>query len=232
LKKTLLFYVFLFSNVLLFAAAKDSLKAIEGQPVFSTIITTANDTIYCYVEYHDYFKEFVSLGKYNSLIFCYNPRFFYRQRLQISYAQIQSLHIGQDKYLRLLADKERTGILAKLEIDGATKVFHYLIDDFRDMKMRDSSYTSSLGFSVTKYDFVILQKKDNQFLVYDLTNSHRELTAIAITGNHSCIFHEEQIKLELSLLKQSCSIFDGNLFPVKYNLKEIKKMILATNSCK
>jgi hypothetical protein len=224
--------VFLFLNVLLFAAAKDSLKASEGQPVFSRITTIHNDTLFCYVEYHEYIKEYVSVGKFNSIIYCYNPRFPYKERLRINTSEIKFMSIAHDQYVRILDAKESAGILAKLVVEGSTNLYHYQLDDFKDMKMRDSSYSSSLGFTVTKYDFLILQNRNSSFNIFDLTNSHRELTNHLLSENFHYIFHEDEMKLELSLLVKRCSDLKINTLPTSYHLKEMKAFVTLTNTCK
>jgi len=230
-KKMLYLLLFFFSQLGVRAAIKDSLSATEMAPVFATMVLQNNDTLYGYVEYHDYIKEYLSIGISNQIVYATNPKFPYKEKTLFNATDLTYLQIGHDEYRRILNDSNHAGILAKALHKGRFVLYEYRLSDFKDMKLRDSTYRTALGFSETKYEFLLLEPSKSEVFLFDMLNEHKELPASLLRPGYHYIINADEFKIELSLLSKNCSSIQKGELPQKFNWKEIMKWAAQLNPC-
>ena len=93
--------------------------------------------------------------------------------------------------------KEPLRYNVKEVLDGKVKLYRYQLEDYKDMKQKDSAYTSSLGLSLTRYDYAILSSKQNSYNIIDLTFSQLELGINLHANAYKYILHEDEMKLRI-----------------------------------
>jgi len=123
---------FLFPKTIL-ASEKDTLKAGEGVPVYSTIVFLNGDSIHAYLEYVDYISDQYGKGETATLNYSYDPRFYYRSQQKIGLDSVAELYLGHTHYLRMFSDgKKGKGALAQILQDGKVKLFRYEVTTTHD----------------------------------------------------------------------------------------------------
>ncbi len=232
MKKSLyILFLILSAQVGVHAAIKDSLSATEMAPVFATMVLQNNDTLYGYIEYHDYIQEYLSFGISNQLVYSTNPKFPYKERILFKATDLNYLQIGHDVYRRILSDSNHAGILAKALNKGRFVLYEYRLSDFRDMKLRDSTYRTALGINETKYEFLLFDNNQREVVIFDMRQNNQELPPSQLRAGYRYIFSTDECKIELSLLPKNCAAIQVVELPKKYSWKQIYQFAERLNQC-
>lgn len=99
------------------------------------------------------------------------------------------------------------------------------------MKLRDSTYRTALGFSETKYEFLLLEPSKSEVFLFDMLNEHKELPASLLRPGYHYIINADEFKIELSLLSKNCSSIPKGELPQKFNWKEMMKWAAQLKPC-
>lgn len=213
------------------ASSRDTLKGIEGSPVFSTIYQSNGTALKCYIEYHDYFKEYFNKGTEGYFRTCPNYHFHTKSISNFYTSHIDSMRVGHDVYVRLLKSDSLPGILAKQIIQYPLACYSYTIDDYQDIKLADSlqSIPFSLGIrnnQKTYFIFCLAEK----FYIYDFMGIDKIDLPISsnyiqlYTADEVCMILKSAVKSDQQTFEKLCENFNfKNLILFFIHLKHESK---------
>lgn len=207
----------------MYASPRDTLKGREGMPVFSEIYLKGNKVpLTCYVEYHDLFKEYFNAGVVGYIRTCSNYKFLNKDIQTIYFSQIDSMKIARDIYKRILIGKNDTvGILAKRIYNNGYYVYEYMLDDYKDLQIKDS--TKSTGFGIGAKNLL------QHYIIFDFNNT---FYLYSFTGISNDQFKASQVytlivdsKEMYQIIKQHDTTLQQNpsLLTTYFNRKDILK---------
>lgn len=216
--------IFHWNNTL--AAVRDTLKGSEGLPVFSIIYKSDNTSIPCYIEYHEYMKEYFNKGVESYFRTCIDYKFHNKNISHIYTSSIDSFRIGHDFYKRILKNTSIKGILVKQILSSNVNCYEYLIDDYTDLNIKDSlkSLSFGLGAKNNQQSYLIFEVA-NQFYFYSTTNDKIDLP---ITTNYTLLTSVEIVPF---LKKQMGDklILKKNMETL-YSISDIKSLLIQINN--
>lgn len=154
-----------------YAVARDTLVGKEGLPVYSVIYRSNAAVVNCYVEYHDFIKEYFNKNVSSYIRVCSDYKFHNKNIQHIYTSQIDSMRIGHDFYMRILAKDSIKGILAK-QISSMPLCYEYNLDDYSDLKIKDSlkSVAFGLGAKNEPGSYIIFYLENKYYIMNMLSN--------------------------------------------------------------
>ena len=206
------------------ASPRDTFKGRESMPVFSIIYQKNQAPLKCYLEYHDMMKYCFQKNVNAYFRVCSDYRFHNKNITNIYANTIDSLYIGHDFYKRILYSDSTKGILAKQILNSPINYYEYILDDYQDLVIKDSTKYSSFGLGTknNQQSFIIFEK-NGTYIFFNLIENDR--LDLPITKNYNQLFSSREV---IAFLKNNITSSSDTieLLDEYFKLKDLRTALL------